>query len=303
MPPSNELKLNRDNIAKIVTDARGVEGFDEDEKNPVSEFDSDEREYESRETASSPEEGAAQEPAITPAPQPNAPAPEPRYDLNQELLGINRDLIGMLNQRHAPAPQPVQPQEVRDPNTLAMYSDVQALENRFGEIGHVMNLAYRGLERQVEGDAESAWQNFAKEFPDAAEMADPQHGNMRTMFERALVTVKRESVNAARQGKEFPINWATELRNHYNMLDAPRLRAADKARKEQEAQKAQHKAELDKIQGVPAHAGKFQNTAAKTSRESKEASSRAGRDPVKTTLDGFRSRVSSLVNKMRSGDD
>lgn len=300
---ANEVKLNSDKILSIVKEQRGIVSDPDDEDNGLSEFERDDSEYVAREESSSPEEGATQDPASsTPEPQPTTPDPV-RSDLNQELLGMNKELLGLLAQSRQPAAAPVpEPArtEVRDPNTLAMYGDLDPLRSELAELRAAANATYVFVEQRVETEARTAWDRFVKDNPDAADVIDPQFGRpLKDVFEAAIKGVQNQSVQAVKGQRSFAFNWDSELQQRYDMIDAPRLRKREQERKEQEEIKAKQKAELEKVQGVPARGARYQPTAAQKSAKELKDSGKSARDGG-TLMDGLRGRVSALVRKARA---
>jgi hypothetical protein len=300
----NELRkvpLNTDRILKLAEEAYSSEAEDGDRYSSHYVEPEQEPEQEQEQQGSpAPADEPAQEPASTPAPEVTQQQANPYEQMWREAMDTNKQLLGLVSERFSsdrtsqPQPQAapamgqqaVDPYEQYDPNHLVMHADLAPLHSTLREVQTVTKMFELQVQRQVENEALSAFEEIKKEFPDADQVIN------RELFTAAVNGAKMQSIAALKQGKEARFPWKQIIMQEYNAADAPRLR--ERVRKEQEAaeQKAKQQAELDKVSGVPSRGAQYQSAdASKTQRKV---------EPGGDWRSALRSRVNSVVTRFKA---
>ena len=294
-----KVPLNTDRILKLAeeafTESTGSE--EEDEDRYSSHYVEPE---DNQESSAAPADEPAPEPATPSAPEPiKEPEAESAYKaMWREAMDTNKALLGMVQDKFSSERTPPQmerasapvadPYQQFEPEHLVMHGDLQPLHNTLREVQTVTRMFEMQVQRQVENEARSAFNEIIKEFPDAAQVID------QNLFEAAVNGAKMQSVNALKQGKEMRVDWRSMLTQEYNAHDAPRLREkmrAEQAKAAQDAElKAKQQAELDKVSGVPSRGAQYQGGGASQKKVEPGGDWRAA----------LRSRVNNVVTRFKA---
>lgn len=295
------IKLDHERINKLAEESlRDDVHEDESQFHSEGSLDNDDLSsergaaQESLQDTKPPESQPSDPPAATVAAP--APAQEQSFDAMaawRETVELNKQLLSLLQSQNngSRQPQPVAQQQPavaqRTADDIALYGDLDPLVQEVESLKILKTNLVREEQRRVEADARAAFERVKADYPDAEELIPV------ALRERAIAEAKKCAAIAFERGEQFAYPWEQNFRHEYDQFDAPRLRAAEKQRRDEAAAKAKQQEELNKISGVPSRGARYQGSE-ETSQKRKE------RKPGEDGWAGMLGRISQRLNGMRA---